>query len=237
MADSKKVFKIESNRVYNVDCIAGMKKLKGKSVDLILTDIPYTVVNRRSNGLRVLNKESADIGNFDLKKFLRECTRVVKGSVYIFCSTEQVSLIREFLVMAGMSTRLIIWEKTNPSPMNGEYIWLSGIELCVYGKFKGAVFNEKCKNSVLRFPNGRSKFHPTEKPVNLFKYLVEVSSNAGDLVLDPCIGSGTTAVACLEKNRKFIGFELNKKYYKYCNSRIHEWKRKHSIREFIKNKE
>jgi site-specific DNA-methyltransferase (adenine-specific) len=236
LADSKKISQIEQNRIYNVDCITGMKKLKEKSVDLILTDIPYTVVNRKSNGLRVLNKKYADIGNFDLKKFLRECVRIVKGSIYIFCSTEQVSLVREFLVNAGMSTRLIIWEKTNPSPMNGEYIWLSGIELCVYGKFKGAVFNEKCKNSVFRFPNGRSKFHPTEKPVNLFKYLVEVSSNVGDLVLDPCIGSGTTAVACLEKSRNFIGFELNKKYYTYCKNRIHEWRSKHSIRELSKMK-
>lgn len=213
---------MDLNRVYNIDCIEGLKKIEDKSIDLILTDIPYTVVNRKSNGLRVLNKEHADIGNFDLKKFLKECLRVTKGSIYIFCSTEQVSFIREQLVSSKMSTRLIIWEKTNPSPMNGEYIWLSGIELCVYGKFRGAVFNEKCKNSVLRFPNGRSKFHPTEKPVNLFKYLIEVSSNKDEIILDPCIGSGTTAIACLETKRNFIGFELNKKYFNYCKKRIHE---------------
>ncbi len=227
---------MELNKVYNIDCIEGLKKIKDNSIELILTDIPYTVVNRKSNGLRVLNKEAADIGNFDLKKFLEECIRVVKGSIYIFCSTEQVSYIREQLVDAKMSTRLIIWEKTNPSPMNGEYIWLSGIEVCAYGKFKGAAFNEKCKNSVLRFPNGRSKFHPTEKPVNLFKYLIEVSSNRKNIVLDPCIGSGTTALACLETKRNFVGFELNKNYFDYCQERIHEWESKYSRREFSKKK-
>jgi site-specific DNA-methyltransferase (adenine-specific) len=214
---------IKINSVINVDCIKGFKEIPSKSIDLILTDIPYSVVNRKSNGLRILNKKSADNRSFDLECFLIECVRTCKSSIYIFCGTEQVSFIREFLVKSGISTRLIIWEKTNPSPMNGDHIWLSGIECCVYGKFKGAVFNEHCKNSVLRFPSGRSKLHPTEKPLELFKYLIKVSSNAGDLVLDPCIGSGTTAIASMECGRNYIGFELKKIYYNICIKRINSW--------------
>jgi site-specific DNA-methyltransferase (adenine-specific) len=228
---------MELNKIYNIDCIVGFKKIKSKSVDLVLTDIPYTVVNRRSNGLRILTKEDADIGTFNLNVFLKETVRVCRGSIYIFCGTEQVSFIRKFLVDAGLSTRLIIWEKSNPSPMNGEYIWLSGIEVCVFGKFQGASFNEKCKNSVLKFPSGRSKSHPTEKPLRLFKYLVEVSSNQGDTVLDPCIGSGTTAIACLESKRKYLGFEINTEYYNHCVKRIEGWKEKNPILNSIFEKE
>ena len=75
----------------------------------------------------------------------------MKGSIYIFCSTEQVSEIRRLLGLNKLSTRLIIWNKTNPSPMNGQYIWLSSVECCVYGKFPKATFNEHCKGSVLNF--------------------------------------------------------------------------------------
>jgi DNA modification methylase len=217
---------LKLNRLYNQDCIEGLKEIESNSAELVLTDIPYTVISRDSNGLRVLDKKSADVMNFDLEDFLSEVVRVSKGSIYVFCGTEQVSYIRNYLVKAGLSTRLIIWEKTNPSPMNGKYIWLSGVETCVYGKFAGATFNEHCKNSVLKFPAGRSKIHHTEKPLKLFKYLVEVSSNEGDLIIDPCMGSGTTAIACMETKRNFIGFELNEEYYNKCMNRIENWKSK-----------
>ena len=137
------------NKIHNIDCLQGFKLIKDKAVDLILTDIPYDVVNRDSNGLRDLDKKNADIIKFDLTSFLNECIRVCKGSIYIFCGTEQVSYIRETLVKADLSTRLIIWEKTNPSPMNGEYIWLSGIEVCIFGKFSRASINTRFGLSFL----------------------------------------------------------------------------------------
>lgn len=145
---------------------------------------------------------------------------MTKGSVYIFCGTEQVSLIRRTLVNNGMSTRLCIWEKTNPSPMNGKTIWLSGIECCVYGKFSGATFNEHCKNTVFRFPTVRGKLHPTQKPVKLLEYLISVSTNEGDTVFDPCMGGGSTGEACKNLNRNFVGIELNKDYFEKAKERV-----------------
>lgn len=197
----------------NLDCMEFMKTMKDKSVDLILTDIPYGEVNRKDNGLRNLNKGDADIFNLDLEELVKNLCKKCKGSIYIFCGTEQVSMIRKLLVENGMSTRLCIWEKTNPSPMNGKSIWLSGIECCVFGKFSKATFNEHCKNTVWRFPTTKSKIHPTQKPLKLFEYLITVSSNENDVVFDPFSGSGTTAVACKKLNRKFIGCELNKDFY------------------------
>ncbi len=76
------------------DCLELMKTIPDKSVHLLLTDIPYGKVNRETSGLRNFNKGKADIVNFDLSDFLREVVRIVSGSVYIFCGTEQVSALR-----------------------------------------------------------------------------------------------------------------------------------------------
>ena len=194
--------------------------LDNKSVDLVVTDIPYGKVNRKHGSLRKLDKGKADIVTFDLGMFVNELARVTKGSIYIFCGTEQVSDIRKILIQNKMSTRLCIWEKTNPSPMNGDKIWLSGIECCVFGRFPNATFNEHCKNTVFRYPCGRNKLHPTQKPLELIEKLVLASSNEGDTVFDPCMGSGTTGVACKKNNRKFIGIEMDREFYNIASHRI-----------------
>ena len=210
------------NKIIHADCFDVLKDLPDKSIDLILTDFPYNEVNRDSNGLRPLDFGVADKLEIPLDKLMGELTRVCKGSFYAFCGTEQVSDIRRYLVQRGFSTRLLIWEKTNPLPMNGEYICLSGIECCVYGKLKGATFNEHCKNTILRYPicSDKFRFHKTQKPLAMFKYLVQVSSNENDVVLDCFSGSGTTAVACHELNRNFICVEKDEEYYKASVERL-----------------
>jgi site-specific DNA-methyltransferase (adenine-specific) len=208
------------NKIIQGDCLEKLKELEDKSIDMVLTDIPYGEVNRTSNGLRNLDKGVADVFDFSLEEMVNEFCRVTKGSMYVFCGTEQVSEIRKQMVLNGLSTRLIIWNKTNPSPMNGQHIWLSSIECCVYGKFKNATFNEHCKGSVLNFPSGRGKVHPTEKPLKLFEYIISVSSNKNDIILDPFMGSGTTGVACKNLNRDFIGIEKEPDYCKIAEARI-----------------
>ena len=210
------------NKIINADCMDILKQLPDKCIDLVLTDFPYNEVNRTSNGLRNLDVGCADTLDADLSVVLKEIIRVCKGSFYAFCGTEQVSKTRKALVEARFSTRLLIWEKTNPSPMNGEHIWLSGIECCVYGKLKNAVFNEHCKNTVLRYPlcADKNRFHATQKPLELFSYLISVSSNEGDLVLDPFSGSWTTAVACHQLNRNFIYIEKDRNYWEKSCERL-----------------
>lgn len=211
-----------TNKIINADCLEILKQLPDKCIDLVLTDFPYNVVNRKSNKLRNLYKGKADELDVQIVTVMNELIRICKGSFYAFCSTEQVSIIRQYLDMADFSTRLLIWEKTNPSPMNGEHIWLSGIECCVYGKQKGAVFNEFCKNTVLRYPIclGKDKIHDTQKPLDMFKYLIQVSSNKNDLVLDCFAGSGTTAIACFDLGRRFICIEKDKGYFDLAKERI-----------------
>lgn len=209
-------------QLHHGDCLEVMSAMDSNSVDMICTDIPYGVCNRADNGLRNLDKGSADIETFALAEFLAQVGRVTKGSVYIFCSSEQISEIRSTLIKQGFTTRICVWEKTNPSPMNGQHIWLSGVELCVYGKRRGGVFNEHCKNTVFRFPCGRNKLHPTQKPFELMERFICASSVPGQVVLDPCMGSGSTGVASVNTGRRFIGIELDPHYYAIAKERIEQ---------------
>ena len=159
-------------KLYQGDCIAKLATMQDNSVNFTLTDIPYDAVNRASNGLRKLDKGNADILTFDLLVFLEQVYRVTSNSICIFCGKEQFSVIYEFFANKKGTVRPIIWEKTNPSPMNGQYIYLSGVELAVWFKKSGAkVFNAHCKNTVFRHPNGRSKLHPIEFPLDKFSNL------------------------------------------------------------------
>lgn len=212
---------MDLNKVYNADCLEGMKRIPDNHVNITLTDIPYGEVNRKSNGLRNLNKEEADVFNIDMDELLREIYRVTEGQVIIFCGKEQFSEIYKFFANKKGTTRSIIWQKTNPSPMNGQYVYLSGVEHAVWFKPRGRkVFNAHCKNTVFTYSNGSRKIHPTQKNLDLFKELIIDNSNEGEIIFDPFMGSGTTAIAAIETGRNYIGFELDEEYHKLSEQRI-----------------
>lgn len=204
------------------DAIELMQTLPESSVDLLLTDIPYARVNKPSGGLRVIDKKQANKETFDLQSFAYEAFRVTKGSAVIFCGKEQFSTLYEYFDDCGATTRMIVWEKTNPMPMNGRYVFLSGVECAVHFRKKGATFNGHCLNTVFRFPNGSSKRHPTEKPLALFTKFIDLLTAPGDLVLDPCMGSGTTAIACEQTERRYICGDINPEYAVMAIQRLQE---------------
>ena len=196
------------------DCLERMKEIPDGSIDLILTDIPYDGVNRESNGLRKLDKGKADVITFDIHEFLKEVDRICSGTIIIFCAKNQLSDVFNYFENNKSGTvRQLVWQKSNPSPMNGQHIYLSGIENAIWFKKRGSVFNAHCKNTVFKHPTGRSKLHPTEKNHALLIELILDNSNENQVVLDPCMGSSSTGVACLNTNRKFIGIELDDNYF------------------------
>lgn len=201
------------------DCIEQMSVLPDKCFDLTVTDIPYDEVNHVSGGLRTLDRTYADRLDFDLLKFVQEVKRLTRGSIYCFCGIQQISSIYAEM-RKDMSVRLCHWQKRNPSPLNGNRVWLSATENCVYGKFSSAVFTRHCQPNVWKYPCGQSKIHPTQKPVALFSYLIESSSRRGDIVFDPCIGSGTTAIACIETGRHFLGIEKDYTSWETASRRV-----------------
>ena len=212
--------------LWHGDCLELMKNIPDGSVDFVLTDIPYGECNRNDNGLRNLNKENADIETFNLQEFLIEVYRVTKGTIVVFCGQHQFSEIKNFFQEKQDknkgTVRQLVWRKTNPSPMNGQHIYLSGIENAVWFKKRGGVFNANCKNTVFDYPCGRSKLHPTEKNHDLLKELIFDNSNEGDIVFDPCMGSGSHGLVAVENNRRFIGIELDEGYFNIAKKRIEE---------------
>lgn len=88
---------------------------------------------------------------------------------------------------------------------------------------EGGVYHGHCRNCVVRHPCGRHDLHPTQKPLALMEELIELSSNPGDTVFDPFMGSGTTGIAALRKGRGFFGIELSDEYFKVANNRIMEF--------------
>lgn len=210
--------KIGTSELYLGDCADVIPILP--VVDTIITDPPYNEVNRESGGLRLLDKGVADSAVVDIPLMSRLLIEKFRGSIYVWCGTEQVSYWREELVKAGLTTRLCIWEKSNPSPMNGDKLWLSSIECCVFARKSKATFNVHCKSPVWRGPICPGQVHPTEKPVWLIKEAILASTKPNDLILDCYMGSGTTGVAAIATGRKFIGIEKEKNYFDIACRRI-----------------
>lgn len=208
--------------IFNTNCIDFMQNMKKDLVQLTLTDIPYDGVNRKSNGLRNLDKKEADILNFDLSVFLDNIYRVTESTIIIFCGAGQISEIYKYFLEKQGTVRQLVWKKTNPSPMNGKHIYLSGIENAVWFKKRGGTFNAHCKNTVFEYSCGRSKIHPTEKNHKLIKELILDNSNEGDIVFDPCAGSGSHCLVAKQNNREYLGCELVEKWANMANKRLEE---------------
>lgn len=161
---------------------------------LLCTDIPYDEVNRDSNGLRNLDKSNADISTFNISHFLEHI--YPSADIFIiFCAVGQVSKIHKWFNEKQKkkegTVRQLVWTKSNPSPMNGEYVYLSAIENAVwFKKKKTGKLNNKCKKNYFLHSTGSSKFHPTEKNHKLLEELILDNTKEGDLVVDTCFGGG-----------------------------------------------
>lgn len=207
-------------RLYCGDCLEVLPTLEAGSVDAVVTDPPYNEVNRKTGGLRSIDKGAADSAPIDIPALASQFSRISCGSAYVWCGIEQVSEWRSEFVNAHMTTRQCVWEKTNPSPMNAQRLWLSSIELCVFARKPGATFNRFYESPVWRGPSKREADHPTPKPTWLMTEQIDASTQFDGTVLDPFMGSGTTGVACVKTGRKFVGVELDRGYFDIAVKRI-----------------
>ena len=209
------------NKVNQQDCLDLMKEMSDKCVDLVITDIPYNI-SQENGGLREI-----DFGEWDkgitiemVLNWTREMIRISKNGVYIFCADEQFSFIFEECKKSDLITRKFCWLKPNPNIMNGQHFWLSSAELCVMAKVRNGLFNGNCEKAykIISSPTNRS--HPTQKPIELFSDFILKSSNENDLIFDPFMGSWTTARACMDLGRNFIGAELSEEYCEIGRNRL-----------------
>ena len=237
-----------SNITYENDraqiCIADYEKLLSTlqpgSVDLILTDPPYTI--SKDTGFKNLGERSVerfavdmDFGEWDKDRInLRQLANLSfaslrkGGTAIIWYDLWKVSYLSEAMIAAGFKQlRMIIWEKTNPVPLNQSVNYLSNSrEIAILGVKGGSpTFNEKYHSGVFRFPihrDGGKRLHPTQKPLNLFNQLVQIHSRPNDLVVDPFLGSGTTAIAAVSGGRQFLGGDIDSHYAKIAGDRLRQ---------------
>ena len=228
--------KYELNNIYNVDSYKAIKGIPDKSIDLIVTDPPYLINNTNAGGNSELSKSiqkmndeltNGTLTNGITNDFLEELYRVMKKpNIYIWCNHKQIPQYLDFFVSGkGCSFDILIWNKTNAVPLfNNKY--LTDKEYCLYFR-KGGYCNPKNyedAKTVMEEPinimDKKMYKHPTIKPLQFITKLISNSSQENDLVFDPFIGSGTTAVASKELGRNYIGFEIDKKYYEISKDRI-----------------
>jgi len=240
------VYDIENikNTIVCGDALLELKKFPDESIDLILTDPPYQIRWKSQielHGRKAFYHNYQELKEFDnidvkelYKKIYPEFDRILKstGSLLMFVRNEKVTYAVDEGLRNNLDTKTIIsWHKTNPLPQVRKVNYLSSIESILwqarwFDKKIQFTFNFKKQKEMHNFiempicsGNERTS-HPTQKPLKLIEHLIEIHSNPNDLILDPFIGSGTTAVACKRLKRNFIGIDISEKYVKLAEQRI-----------------
>jgi len=226
------------------DCLEKMNDIPDKSVDLLLTDPPY--LKAYSTGHRKgVKRSSTEILNdrvFDFNYFFNECNRITKDNshIYVFGCWQTnayfLSCIQPFFKIKNN----IIWVKNNWTA--GDLFWSYGqsYENIIFAMKGRKRLNGRRDRDVLFYDRvaGKEQLHLNQKPIELIEYLIKKSSEEGDVVCDPFMGSGTTGVACINTNRNFIGIEKDEKYFNIAEKRIKEhYKLYNAQAEFGFNKE
>jgi site-specific DNA-methyltransferase (adenine-specific) len=234
------IVSLELNRIYQQDCLDGMRQIPDKSIDMILCDLPYGTTRNKWDSV------------IPLEPMWAQYERIIKdnGAIVLTAQTP-------FDKVLGVSNlRLLkyewIWEKPQGTGhLNAKRMPLKNHENILVFYKRPPTYNPqmregapyKCKsgrassnygqqvsvvteNSGERFPLSVVEFksdkglHPTQKPVDLFRYLIRTYTNPGEIVLDNCMGSGTTAVAATIEDRQWIGFETEPTYIEATNKRL-----------------
>lgn len=193
------------NTVIEGDCLEVMKTLPDKCIDLVLTDPPYGLGDRLSDGggklkntpMAVLYRDTDWVDESPSKEVFDEMFRVSKNQ--IICGGNYFSL--------PPTRGFVAWDKKQHMPTLSavEYIWTS--------------FD--CPAKIASFSSmDLNRVHPTQKPIGLIEWLMAKFTGEGDTILDPFAGSGTTGVACMNLKRNFILIEKEPKYVQICNERL-----------------
>ena len=222
-------------KLYQGDCLEVMKDIKDGSVDLVVTDPPYkTITGGDSNGANSKRPKGMLQGNRKLFKhqsikissWMPEIYRVLKEGSHCYIFTNSLNLqemLNEATKIGFKLHNLLVWEKNNCTP--SQY-YMKNCEYVLFlrkGKAKW-INNIGDSKTVHKFNNIiGNKLHPTEKPVDLLEYYLLNSSEPNDIVFDPFMGSGSMGEAAIKNNRKFIGIELDKKYFEIAENRIRGW--------------
>ena len=228
-------------KLYQGDCLEVMKNIEDGSVDLVVTDPPYSLNHTSGSStssakqekwqgnLKAGDKTSNIINKIRFEEWVPEIYRVLKPDAhcYIFVNDKNVQEILNVCMKNGFKLHnILVWKKNNCTPNRW---YMKNCEFIIFlHKGKSFPINNLESSQFLEYRNisGKNKLHPTQKPIELLEELILNSSTEGDIVFDPFMGSGSTGVACLNINRDFVGVELDKKYFEIAQNRIEEAKNK-----------
>lgn len=234
-------------KLYKGDCLEVMKEIPTGSVDMILCDLPYGTTDCKWDSIipldklwkeyeRIIKEDGAivltsaqpfttKLIESNIKRF-KYCWYWIKNTCTGFCFAKYQPMrrVEDVCVFYKKAPKynpqgLVKLEKprqkTRKPPKKGDWIYRDTLN----GEFQTEWTNYP--SNVLNIKSERG-FHPTQKPVPLFEYLIKTYTDEGMTVLDSCMGSGTTGVACMNTNRKFIGIELDEKYFNVAKQRIED---------------
>ena len=211
------------------DCIEKMKQIPSESIDLIVTDPPYLIKYKTGHRKDKNHDFCSEILNDDNEQliidYIKECYRILKNNtaMYMFCNCDRVDFFKQQLELNGFKVKnMIIWVKNN---------WTAGDLKAQFGKQyeiiflvnKGRkLFNGKRITDVWEFDrvSGKKQIHQNQKPIDLLEQCILKHSDENEIVFDGFMGRGSTGIACLNTNRKFIGIELDEKYFNMAKERI-----------------
>lgn len=238
-------------KLINADCFDVLKKIPDKSVDLILTDPPYNIAKYSTGNIKFdwRSDINNDLAEWDLEELhpddlISEFKRILspKGNIFIFCSYNIIGEYHKVFDPEFDTFQFMVWHKTNPVPNFRKSSFLNSCELIIGCWNKGHTWNFTNQKDMHNFiesgicmgserikDNDGKNLHPTQKPVSILKKIISIASNENDLVLDCFNGVGSTGEAALELNRRYLGVEIDKKYFDASVHRLQEFKEKKEV--------
>lgn len=222
-----------------------IKEIPDQSIDLILTDPPYNLANYSTGNMKFdwraeINNDVAKWDEIPLEpsKLIHEFKRVLSptGNIFIFCSYNLLGEYHKIFDPEFDTFQFMVWHKTNPVPNIRKSSFLNSCELIVCCWNKGHKWNFTKQNEMHNFiespicmgkeriknENNKS-LHPTQKPVKVLKKIIELSTDENDIVLDCFNGVASTGEAALELNRRYIGIEIDSKYFDVSEKRLSKY--------------
>lgn len=215
------------------DCLELMKSIPDKSIDMVLTDPPYKVYSGgHEKGFSHKYKNSIFKNNdgkifkhneIDFYEWALEIYRVLKDSSHFYTMTNNKNLLEDLSKAKSIGFdfhNLLLWKKNNI--LANRYYMKNCEYILFFKKGKAKTINNPSTPQLLEFNHTGNIFHPTQKPIELMSLMIKNSSKEKDIILDPFMGSGSTGVAAVNLNRKFIGIEKDDKYFEIAKNRIED---------------
>jgi len=215
-----------------------IKLIPDNSIDLILTDPPYNLSNYSTGNIKMswrkeFNNDLAEWDKLDFKpkNLVKDFKRILKpnGNLFAFTSYNLIGKWHEAFDIEFDTFQFMVWHKTNPPPKLYKAGFLNSCELIICAWNKGHTWNFSKQKDMHNFIetsicSGKERIkepiHPTQKPIKVLQHIIKIASNENDVVFDPFMGVGSTGHASLFLNRKFLGFEIDEKYFNITKRRL-----------------